>query len=542
MYGGVVMNRRMMGNYANTNFHALQKTHDNLSRVAAKADLDKVFLMDWKGTTFNVVPFLCAGISFYALDEDQRHIAVSVLHHFVKNSDCLCEDLKSGLRKVFQENLSQREFELFNCLPKHPNPAKASLSIMLYYLYIRDRRNFLSVMLEINSMLLAELAYGERTFDYWKDMPYKDFGNKEAFSFYIGLAWLLKTEPKFKMYMGKFLSHLNLKEKYREFCPENSFLDKVLKGELEDDKIGETYTSIHYLDGSSDYMRDVLLASSDGEYDGHDLTKEIRDLIDYFDFEERDYLYGESQLSFFMSCFAVRGIADDKEKYEQNLERHQMEIEKNMKSIHKKDSLLDEYRDKIDKIEAENKQLRNELKDIHTDEELQKEIDLLNAEIKLLKEENTLFEHTHQRDKQEISLLRKKVGKIEASEIKDKLDIFESDEELESDFEVSLEQKIDLLKDKKIILLGAEFLTPTIQRMEELGFTDVTLCSKDTKKPGKFDICVVLSTRCMHDVVRRMETFAEKYNALWLYSASVNAEKIIELIYEYSIEEEQIDV
>ena len=197
------------------------------------------------------------------------------------------------------------------------------------------------------------------------------------------------------------------------------------------------------------------------------------------------------------------------------------------------------YQEKINTLQDENQQLRYELGNKSTDEELQAQIEQLNEEIKALKQENYRFEHTHLRDKQEISLLRKKVGKIESKEIQDKLDIYESDELIQDEDDITLDQKIDILKDKKIILLGLDFLTPTVQRMEELGFTDVTLCSKDTKKPGKFDICVVLATRCMHDVVRRMETFADKYDALWLYSASTNAEKIIDLMYEYSKEDEE---
>ncbi len=533
------MSRRMLGNYANTNFHMLQKVHNNLGRVANKADLDKVFTVDWKDVPFDVVPFLCSGFSYFHDSEYQFEIAVAGIKRFMRQNQDIDSDLHVGFYQVFKKFLPKREFNLFNCLPIHPDPKRAAMSILLYYMYIRDKRSFLNLMLEIQSSLLSELVLEERQFEYWTDLGDKSLGNKEAFAYYIGLFWLLKVEPQYRILLGKFLSHLDLKSKYREFCPENSFLDKVLTGKIDDDNILEEYRATRFLDGSSYFYRDILQATSDGVYDGHDMTKEVREILYYYDYIEKTYLFGEAMLRYFTSTDDVKTQLKSMTELERTVEKQEIELAKKHKSISKQNKRLDEYREEVKALNSELTIMRDLIKEQTTDEELKEQIVQLNEEIKQLKIENADFERMHLRDKQEISMLRKKVGKIEAQEIETQLDIFE-DEDLGVDNDVPMEEKVKLLCDKKIVLIGAEFLTPTVQKMNELGITNVELCSKDTKKPGQFDVCVVLATRCMHDVVRRMETFAEKYNALWLYSTSVNAEKIIDLIYDYSIVEEEV--
>lgn len=531
------MSSRMLGNYGNTNFHMLQKLHNNLGKKANKANLDTVFSLDWKDTTFNVVPFLCAGFSYYTENEYQFELATASLRRFVRNNSTLDVDMHVGLYKVFQNLLPQREFETFNCLPIHPNPKRAAMSILLYYMYLRDKRNFLSLILEVESSLLSELVLEDRSFEYWENLGDKSLGNKEAFSYYIGLFWLLKVEPQYRVLLGKFLSHLDLKSKYREFCPDDCFLDNVLTGKIDDDKIIEEYNAVRFLDGSSYFYRDTLQSTTDGAYDGHDLNKEVRDLIDYFDYFEKNYLFGEAMLRFFQSTDEVKEQLKDTLDLERTIEKQELEISRNHKSLSRQSKQLDEFRAEVQELNTELNRVKGLIKEQTTDEELKEQIVQLNEEIKQLKIENADFERMHLRDKQEISLLRKKVGKNDSKVIETQLDLYE-DEEIDVVSEVPIEEKVKLLQGKKIILIGADFLLPTVQKMNDFGLADVELCSKDTKKPGKFDICVVLSTRCMHDVVRRMETFAEKFNALWLYSASVNAEKIIDLIYEYSIEED----
>ncbi len=535
------MNKRMLGNYGNTNFHMLQKIHNNIGKIANKTDLEKVFTIEWKDTTFNVVPFLCAGFSYFTDDTKQVEIAVASIARFMHNNNMIDTDLQIGLYQVFKNLLPTREFEIFNCLPIHPSPQRAAMSIFLYYMYIRDKKNFLSLMLEIQSGLLSELVLDERQFAYWTELGDRSLGNTEAFCFYIGLYWLLKVEPQYRVLLGKFLSHLDLKSKYREFCPENCFLDKVLTGQIEDNKILEEYRATRFLDDSSYFYRSLMQSTSDGQYDGHDLSKEVREIFDYFDYDEKNYLYGEAMLRSFNSTDGIKTQSDIVNKLKETIDKQERELEKNQKSISKQNKRLDEYREEVQALNSELNNMKGLIKEQTTDEELKEQIVKLNEEIKQLKIENADFERVHLRDKQEISMLRKRVGKIGAKDIETQLDIYE-DDELSVPNDIPIENKVKVIGDKKIILVGAEFLTTTVQKLNELGLNNVELCSKDTKKPGKFDVCVVLATRCMHDVVRRMETFADKYDALWLYSTSVNAEKIIDLIYDYSIEEsEQID-
>ena len=181
------MNKRSLGNYGNTNFHMLQKIHNNLGKIANKTDLEKVFTIEWKDTPFNVAPFLCVGFSYFTDDTCQVEAAIASITRFMHNNNTIDADLHIGLYHVFENLLPTREFEIFNCLPIHPSPKRASLSILLYYMYIKDKRNFLSLMLEVQSRLLGELVLDECQFAYWRDLGDISLGNTEAFCFYIGL-------------------------------------------------------------------------------------------------------------------------------------------------------------------------------------------------------------------------------------------------------------------------------------------------------------------------------------------------------------------
>ena len=535
------MNHCLMGNYSSVNFEMLQKTQDNLGKLANKLKLETAFNMDWKGHTFNIVPFLCTGLTYFYWDDTEFNDYKAMVVSFIRkdtNAEQVREDMIEGMFETLKTNLPTKDFQLFDCLPKHQDPYRNSAAAVCYYIYLRDPKLFLRTMLQIQASLLRELVMEQRAFDSWSTLNYKELGNVEAFCFYIGLKWLVTVEPQYKMWLGKFLRKLELTKKYEEFCPEGSFVDRVLKDEIEPDKIVEYFRGRRFLDGSSLYYRTLVQSATEGDYDGHDLSKEMRHVLNqHVDWVKKPYVNAECEL---YDAYVMREkgkVVYETKKLQHELNSTKENIKKNQRSLSKKDALITEYQDTIKQLQEEVETLRFKVKNQSTDEELKGKVTQYEEEIKDLKAENAYYDKIHLRDKQEISSLRKKVGKEVAKTISDNLDNYENETVTENT--VTLEDKIELLKDKTIVLIGAEFLETTRQKIEDMGIPNIELCCKDTATPGKFDIGVVLTTRCMHDVVRRMETFADKYGAKWLHSPSVNADLIINLTYENIIEDER---
>ncbi len=529
----------------NVNRKVVQKMFDEIVKHTDQYDLDTVFNCKIGDYTFDVAPFLCIASTLESYESDITTAFGSNMVKALKKTDL--EDLYETLyldRSEFREHLNLSSPELLQYFYTAVDEDVPTNFYASLWLWKKQPANFLKYALVRNSQVLLDLLWGILEFDYFTvDESVKDFSNLQAFSFYIGIYWLYELCPQIRVYFGKYLRNINLKEVLLGFIKPNTPLDYYLR--QSDELIPSIRKYFGVISDTDDdvkitekhkcftFMRDRYLYMSGGRYlITEDIDVELCKIL-YRQFTyEMDKAYKTSLLA--MMYILLK--KDDDKRSLFTLTTDLKALAENNNTL--KDEIVD-LRDrltkrdqKIQELTKENRELKHELASVEDVSSIEQKLDEVKETLRLTRIDNDDIYTELCRLRQENSYLKKRVPD-DVVEIMDS--VLEQEEQF--DYSIPLESKVEALKDLSLAIIGSDFISNTTKRkFEDLGLVNVNIYTDSKQTPTRFDYMVVLSTRCNHATENRIAKFMPKFDAERIIVSQSNVEYIVDAVYKHHLE------
>lgn len=362
--------------------------------------------------------------------------------------------------------------------------------------------------------------------------------NTEVVGYYMALIWLLKITPELKVYGGSYVRKLDIIEKFHQNIPEKSVHAKYIMGDIDSEDL---YERCSYNSGTRIRImcpiveKEHLAIMLEGDYDGYEPDRALRIMLD----DWADDVYGTDALLMvsrsiigtflFNNKICNELYAKQKDAiclYEKSLE----EKEKAEKSARKARVDLKEVEKKVE--ELENLRISQE-KEIHILQE--KSSDKLEKEVKDLtdkvKDMDTIISTQNEKilcQKKELSTQKKLVRKLETLVPKEDTEVVV--EEVTKQ-EVTLEDAIEVCKDKKILIVGGYGLGNLENKFEKYGINNVNMVVEARTINGDYDVVIALVKVMRHMMVNLVDKYCDD-SVIFIPYNGTNVEGMIKKIAE----------
>lgn len=497
----------------------LQKTCNKMASMTTK----ELFTVKWRDLEINALPFLVNASSYFS--SDYRSMLYGCIADIVKKPDYV------ELRTLKADELYDVDF--MSCiLPSLNNVGTKELGM---YLYSEKPKDLAMIIFRGVAQVVQEFIMGNDAPHY--DYKYQDICNTQAFSFYMSVYWFFHHSPYTKVLLGRDLKKLKLDELLNSMMPEDCIHFKCLKGEISSKELADMYfmpSKSGFDDGSSIFWREVMCMITKGTYNGEDLSefdKQVCDIVYDSIFDDTDY-----KLNMAISYCIIFGGTYEKlqnkiSTLETSVEREQEEKDKAKAQLSDVRKNMSALKKDLDASESKVKSLEYSLANVKSTADLEKRISELESTIKSKDSEiNRLFSERNEL-KRTISSQKKQLKKLNAS-LEAVADVeIEIPEVIEEVKQFNFEDAVEKLKDKKLIIVGLDFTTTIDKKLEELGFSSITRFSRTSKSVGNTDFAIIMTNRCHHSDVYKLESQIRGTSTKPIYFNGSNINQLIETLY-----------
>lgn len=505
------------GEFSGVNFNLIQKEFDKTVKRVYSSYTRDIFLMEYRGYTFNVLPFLLNGSGFYGW-RYRNSVDMSVSRHASRLTPYNTKDL---------ESIEGLDWDLFKCLlPCYRDYGIRDISAYLYS--IQPNELACCLIGALHKEFYDFIINKEKSY---LSFNYKDIANTQAFCYYIGFLWIVKLSPLLNMYLSSLIKRSGMKELIDSFMPEDSIHFKYIKGEYTSKELLDEYIKPRYKDGSSIAVRETLSLATDGAYDGRDISEYEKCCVE----DTLSMMISDFNYKFNMNlayCILYNGSFDNLqgklEQAENETDRHKSELECSKLRLQAQMKRNSELNMEVQTLTKEVQTLKGVVANFKSDDDLKHEINTLKTTItendkdiqKLLKETLEL--------KRELSSCKKKLRGISDDNL-DNIDV--SSEDIQSN-NISMEDIVAKIKDKRIAIIGGLHIGSIEERLSQYGLTHVKHYEENISKIGKHDIGVVMSSVVKHTDVFKFEKECKRYNTQIIYFTGTNIERMLMEIYD----------
>lgn len=397
--------------------------------------------------------------------------------------------------------------------------------------------------LEKDSALLAKILLSMsvtvfRLVAFYKSETYIKFGdesicNTQAFSYYLLGSWLFQLEPKLAAFLGMQFNKSGVRELLKKFCPEGCLHYKYIAGEIDSKELLDRYIGFSGMDMSTVSDRELLSLASKGDYTGGSmsyyelsLSAAVRQLLD-------KQINGSLTSALGSCAFSSRGMLYHLGK---QLESKSFDAEnalnecsdlKEKLAVSKSD--LSSAKKTIASLESEVSLLKLRLSKHESVDKLESEIQSLRSELSAEKGRfNDLVEHNMEL-KRTIRAQKKEIKRLSSSSLgQSEDDMLLSEESVN----ISIQEMVDALKNKRILVVGGNGLSIFINGVLSYGITDIRWHDSMRKSVGKCDILVIMTKFVSHMEVRYSESLIDFKRTALVYFNGTNVENFITTLYE----------
>lgn len=488
--------------------------------LLGKMSKEDIYTMEFRGYKFDAVPFLLNSTSY--LSNEYR----CALYSSVAKETMITEPFES----VDVKKSLGIDYSIYESLI----PSGVDLGIRglgLYY-YTKQPISMAKLLFTFfNESMVAVVAEGKRPHI---DFKYKDICNTQAFCFYLSLEWLLKINPMLRVMLGVQYKKVGVLDLLESFCPEDSIHFKYIKGDITAGELKKLYLDKSLPDGSSICFRELTSLSTDGNYDGRDLTEpELGLCEDVYNLLVDNMVYKLNEnLSY---CMLYDGTYD---RLNKNIEVLSNSVEELKVKVSAEKKLRSEYSDKVNNLkkeisekETEISTLKHKLSSVVSYDELTEKVSTLSSELASEVSENKSLFNERLELKRLVSSQSKEIKKLKALlDCKENISegVFEDDCE---EHDITLDLMVEAIKDKRVAIVGGLNIKSFDKKIQGYGLKNVTHFESIARSIGTYDCVVILTTTVLHSAVYKIEKVVRKDNIPLIYYNGVNVEKLIVEIY-----------
>ena len=515
MKGRYRLHAQTANNCKQVNLKMFQDTLNRVLKTLPSWDLEELFTVEFRGYRFNALPFMLNGACYF---------------------DNLCYE---WLINYVAKELPIRKNVYLQDLQKN-----SLINIKLFEALlsgVRGRRELWALMFDKNPRDTTRLFFqcAARALNFsiiWGEFPYirysyLDICNTQAFCLYLIVWWMCNLDTALRKQININLKRHDFEGLLDRLCPENSLHFKYIKGEISLDELIRAYDGYELEDGSTVAIREAYSNLSKGCYDGSPMTKEQWSLGR----EECDFLMNcaEESLNQLVAYAYLHSGAYDKLVLDldraTSMKNRALESETRAKQRYSK--LSERFKD----MKAENQglreqiaQLRAEIARHNTHDELVTRISELESDLRDERSENDTLFNERLRLKQELGKSAKTIKQLQARLTEQGVADLSDDVET---IEVSLEEMIDALKDKRIVMIGGDRSKSLTKTFEDWGFKSFINMTGNVRR-ADCDYLVICSVLCSHSDVYQAERMIRGQNSVELFVNGVNAEMILRTLWE----------
>lgn len=480
--------------------------------VVLKKDEDSLFRIKYDGYEFDGLPFLIMSADWWKAyhQDDLSQEALKFSQH-VSYLDL--DDLYvSKESELVQKTLIA-------------SPFANGMSLVASFLAHKDKRAFAKLVMREAGVCLQEVLINSKC----NHLVYTCEGihNSQAFSYYMLLAWVVTLHPPLGIYLKRQIRASGYSEMIDSFAPEGSYLRRYIRGEISAKEFHTAYSMPRFLDGTSLRDRELLAMLSEGKYDGTDITpawKEILEtckgmtdgnLVMRFGMQMgRYYARSEARWEADTEIVALRNKVDyyqsqldqQRSKYNSIIARKDARIEK-----------LGSNQSKLDKLENENKKLRDSIVKESRVDTLTEELEETQAELNRMIEKYSVL-------KTELRSLRKLARPVTQSVEEEVVTITEEPEE-----QISVNDMLLRLANLRVLVVGGDTLGIP-EYLSKRGMKAFQF-SRSLKVGFKCDIIMIVTHQVAHKEVGAAVAWARGNDYELVYFNGTSKDKCIETLY-----------
>lgn len=497
------------------NIRIFNDTLNKVMKELPNMTMEEIFTVEFRGYKFNALPFLLNGSSYYDA-QCFGWLMQLIAREFPVSKEVSISELyrdKFLNAKVFDALMpgDRGRRELF-ALYFMKNPTQAA------------RLLFQCASRVLNIIVLGE-SYGHINYQ----CP--DLCNTQAFSVYLAVYWIANMTPALRNQIDPNLRKINFIETIEKLCPENSLHFKYIKGAKSVDGLVREYRAENFEDGSSIAIREAYSNVCKGNWDGSPMT--AAQLAIGTEESTEVFFNPEGFMNMHLArCYLYGGIF---EKLQRDLESSRASEQRILEESDKVRQKYNRSSEECTRLRTQNQELQTQVSQLRsenakhvTNDSLLKRISELEAELKSAKAENDQLFAERLELKQELSSRAKSIKRLSAR-------IKEQGEDVEEEVaEVSHDEMIAALKDKRIIIVGGDRSKSMMRTLQDWGLKSVRNMSGNVQK-AECDFLVICTILCGHADVYQAERYVRGQDTDVVYVNGVNAELILRSVYDAHI-------
>ena len=502
------------------NIRLVYKKLDDSFKKLMNMEVEDILTLDIWGRKQNVGMFIINGFCFFMSSNAYKDCTYSLL--------CDKKDLLQQFDDSMIRDVPYIDMALYKCMI--PSYVDSSLRDVLLVLLAKYPKETIRMLYYGAFSELLHVISNNATNVHLK-FKHNGVCNTQAFCYYIMLYWVANIVPDMKFILGKDYAKLHLPSLLLEVCPKGSIHEQYLTGVLSSKELLDKYTTKNDK-GFSPALQEVVSVSTEGSYDGQDLTlEEIHLAQDMFNLFTRSLDFNYNRCAGF--AVLLNGTPKD---VLNNLEAKTEEIEELNSTIQRLNARLVKANDSSEVLRTENKkledtirQLKEQLSAIKIDANAVNELAELKSKYSELELENNKLFNERIKLKQEVSKQKKELKKLNVLVgdqcITEEVSCSVIDE---SDY-FDIESAWTKLKGLHLLTIGMEFNQSLVQAFESHD-VDIKQFNRNTKSIGKADLAVIFTLRCSHSEVYKLEKYAKGTNTQILYFDGSNITQLVRAI------------
>lgn len=357
--------------------------------------------------------------------------------------------------------------------------------------------------------------------------------NTEVAGVYMGILWLLTLVPELKGYGGIYIKKIDLTNNLHKSIPEKSIHARYMRGEI-------TSTELYERCGSYSSTMSVmcpvvelehLTLIMNGKYDGSEPDTILRQTLD----DWADDVYSSDSLlrlnrnligMFIFNTKLCKELYDKQINIESLYEKSVEDKEKAENSARIVRVELKELQKKYENLEKEKidtEKLVHSLQE-RTSTVLEKKVRDLEKQLK--QAEQIEIEQTQKllEQKKEISTQKKEIRKLNA--LLPEVEEEQTAEIIENVDEFSLDDAIEICKDKKILIVGGYGLSNMENKFSKYGINNVNMVVESRTLNGEYDVVVALTRVMRHMMGNLVDKYCDDTKVFIPYNGT-NVETLI---------------
>ena len=274
--------------------------------------------------------------------------------------------------------------------------------------------------------------------------------------------------------------------------------------------------------------------ATSGDYAGEELSSfEVGLMQECFDMNtcNEEYKLNEHLAYCYLFNGTYEKILADAESSRMCIERYKDDALRYKDRLSRLQKESASYKSNITKLESEVSMLTTRLNSYTTNEELENRIKELEHQVKSLESENNSLFKERLELKQMISSQIKEIKSLNSRSVKEMKGTSELESSSDDTEQLTMEDMISVLADKKLILVGGDRNSFLEQNLMDLGIKDVSRFNSNARTLGKCDYVIVFTIRCCHADVYRVEKLAKGKKTELIYYNGVNIDGLIPFLY-----------